>query len=164
MSGAVLLRVPAALAYRELASRTVAAVAKLSQGGPSGPGSSATRRFTNELLSAVGEAFNNIVIHAYAHTEPGAVEIELTWSPEQVVVEVRDTGASFDFDAVPLPDLEAPQEKGMGVFIIRSFVDEAEYRAGCPNVLVLTKRSVIGDRSPKTGRGRSGHHRLASGQ
>jgi serine/threonine-protein kinase RsbW len=114
-------------------------------------------------MSAVGEAFNNVVLHAYAHTEPGDVEIELGWTPEQVVVEVRDTGASFDFSAVPLPDLESPQEKGMGVFIIRSFVDEAEYRAGCPNVLVLTKRSVSGDRGPKTSRGRTGHHRLASG-
>jgi serine/threonine-protein kinase RsbW len=160
MSGSVLLRVPAGLAYRELACRTVAAVCKLSQGGAEAARVSATRRFTNELMSAVGEAFNNIVIHSYAQTEPGAVEIELAWTPEQVVVEVRDTGLSFDFDAVPVPDLECPQEKGMGVFIIRSFVDEAKYRAGCPNVLVLTKRSVIADRAPKTSR-RGG--RLASG-
>ena len=160
MSGSVLLRVPAALAYRELACRTVTAVCKLSQGGTDAARVSATRRFANELMSAVGEAFNNIVIHAYADTEPGTVEIELAWSPEQVVVEVRDTGASFDFDAVPLPDLECPQEKGMGVFIIRSFVDDAKYRAGSPNVLVLTKRSVIA--GPKTTR-RGGHHRLASG-
>jgi serine/threonine-protein kinase RsbW len=163
MSGAVLLRVPAVLAYRELACRTVAAVCKLSQGGSNGAGATATRRFANELMSAVGEAFNNIAIHSYAHTEPGSVEIELAWTPEQVVVEVRDTGASFDFASVPMPDLECPQESGMGVFIIRSFVDEAEYRAGCPNVLVLTKRSVGAERAPKTSRGRGGHHRLASG-
>ncbi len=162
MSGAVLLRVPAALAYRELASRTVAAVCKLSHTRPGMPGGG-SRRFTNELMSAVGEAFNNVVLHAYAGTESGAVELELSWTPETVVVQVKDTGMSFDFDAVPLPNLELPQEKGMGVFIIRSFVDEAEYRAGCPNVLTLTKRTSITDRGPKTSRGRGGHRRVASG-
>jgi serine/threonine-protein kinase RsbW len=163
MSGAVVLRVPAVLAYRELACRTVAAVCKLSQGRGNWASAAANRRFTNELMSAVGEAFNNIAIHSYAHTEPGAVEIELAWTPEQIVVEVRDTGASFDFASVPAPDLESPQESGMGVYIIRAFVDEAEYRAGCPNVLVLTKRSVGGERAPRSGRGRGGHHRLSSG-
>ncbi len=150
MSGSVLLRVPAALAYRELACRTVAAACKLSQGENGRSLTAAGRRFTNELMSAVGEAFNNVVLHAYAGGVTGAVEVELQWSPERVVVEVRDTGNSFDLDAVPIPDLEQPQEKGMGVFIIRSFVDEVVYRAGCPNVLTLTKR-VVARSSSKSG-------------
>ena len=139
MSGTVLLKVPAALAYREMASRTVSAVCKLAQGAAGKAGGEAAQRFTNELLSAVGEAFNNVVMHAYAGREAGTVELELFWNEAQVVVQMRDSGSSFDFDAVPTPDLSALNETGMGVFIIRSFVDHVEHRPGSPNVLVLTK-------------------------
>lgn len=138
MRGSVLLRVPAALTYRELACRTVAAICKLCEG--TRVRGDATGRFTNEFMSAVGEAFNNVVIHAYSNSGDGMVEMELEWSKDHVAVEMRDTGAPFDFDAVPNLDLSSPHEKGMGVYIIRSFVDHVDYRAGPPNVLVLTKR------------------------
>jgi anti-sigma regulatory factor (Ser/Thr protein kinase) len=161
MRGSVLLRVPAALEYRELTCRTVSAVCKLAQGG-TGKGAAA-RRFSNELMSAVGEAFNNVVFHAYAHTTGGTVEIDLDWTSDRVVVEVRDHGACFDFDAVPIPDLGTPQEQGMGVFIIRAFVDQVEYRPGAPNVLVLTKRVLRADSEPRSGRARGGQRRSASG-
>ncbi|MFC1643314.1 ATP-binding protein [Myxococcota bacterium] len=141
MSGVLVLRLPALLAHREQACRTVSAVCKLSQSAVGRFDSQAADRFTHELVSAVGETFNNVVLHAYAKSPPGMVELECQWDPERVVVQVRDMGQSFDFNAVPQPDLELPHEKGMGVFIIRSFVDEVEYRAGPPNVLVLTKRA-----------------------
>ena len=136
----VLLSVPASLAYRQLACRAVSAVAGLCVGAFGGASPTVARRFTNELVSAVGEAFNNVVLHAYADSAQGTVDLELAWSSAQVVVELHDTGASFDFDAVRDPDLNALHEKGVGVYIIRSFVDRAEYRSGTPNVLVLTKR------------------------
>jgi serine/threonine-protein kinase RsbW len=161
MSRNVLLRVPATLAYRQLTCRTVAAVCKLSLDQAGAGRSAAARRFADEFMSAVGEAFNNVVIHAYANTGEGDIELELFWDAEQVVVEMRDSGTQFDFDAVPPLDLDAPHEGGMGVYIIRSFVDQAEYRAGSPNVLVLTKRAVSADSETRPSRGRQ--RRAASG-
>lgn len=136
----VLLKVPATFAYRELTCRTVAAVAKLCLGMKEPLGGEAARRFTNELVSAVGEAFNNVVMHAYAGSDGGTIELELEWTADHVVLEMRDTGEAFDLEAVPDLDLETAHENGMGVHIIRSFVDEVEYRPGAPNVLVLKKR------------------------
>ncbi|MBN1609823.1 MAG: ATP-binding protein [Polyangiaceae bacterium] len=135
----VLLRVPAGLAYRELACRTVSTVCKMCVAVES---TVATRRFSNELMSAVGEAFNNIVIHAYGG-RGGTIELRLTYDEEQVTVELLDDGVPFDFDGVPELDLRSAHEKGMGVHIIRSFVDEAQYRPGPPNVLALTKRTMF---------------------
>jgi serine/threonine-protein kinase RsbW len=139
--GGVLLRVSATLAYRELASRTVATVCKMS--GRRTATAESAGRFTNELVSAVGEAFNNVVLHAYAEREPGEVELRLRWTDAAVVVEMRDWGQPFDLAAVSEPDLDQGQESGMGVFIIRSFVDEVAYTAGQPNVLTLTKRFPV---------------------
>jgi serine/threonine-protein kinase RsbW len=37
------------------------------------------------------------------------------------------------------PDLDALPESGLGLFIMRSFMDKVIYTAGAPNVLSLTK-------------------------
>jgi anti-sigma regulatory factor (Ser/Thr protein kinase) len=143
----VLLKVPATLAYRELMCRTVSAVGKLYLQAAGPQRGSAARRFANELMSAVGEAFNNVVLHAYRGSGQGTVELKLSCSESHITVQMRDNGAPFDFDAVPELNLDKPHEQGMGVHIIRSFVDSVEYRPGPPNILVLTKRVA----SPKSG-------------
>ena len=136
----VLLKVPATLAYRELTCRTVSAVGKLYLQAAGAQRGSTARRFADELMSAVGEAFNNVVIHAYSRSGQGTVELELRCSEALITVEMRDYGAPFDFDAVPELNLDRPHEQGMGVHIIRCFVDSVQYRPGPPNILVLTKR------------------------
>lgn len=145
MSGAVTLRLPANMAYRTLACRTASTVGKLAQGAARARDVRAALRFTHELVSAVVETFNNVVLHAYGKAGAGTVELELRWSADGVVVEIRDTGKSFDLEAVPTPNLDLPQERGMGVYIIRSCMDQVEYQAGPPNVFVLTKLSTSGN-------------------
>lgn len=93
-------------------------------------------------MSAFGEAFNNIAIHGYGCAATGQVEIDIEPSPDRLTLIVRDTGKSFDPEAVPMPNLEGLPESGMGLYIIRSFMDVVEYRPGSegrPNVLTLVK-------------------------
>ena len=105
--------------------------------------------FLDEFVSAFGEAFNNVVLHSYAGMDPpGAVQIDIAWDSEKITACLMDEGKSFDPGSVPSPDLEALPESGMGLFIIRSFVDELEYVAGPPNVVRLTKLL-----RPRSGRG-----------
>ena len=40
------------------------------------------------------------------------------------------------------PDLESLPESGLGIFIIKSFMDQVVYRPGAPNLLEMTKRIV----------------------
>jgi anti-sigma regulatory factor (Ser/Thr protein kinase) len=63
------------------------------------------------LLLAVGEACANSVEHAYRHTEPGDVEVEMRHSESGFDVEVRDSG-SFQ------PSVE-PGDRGRGTEIMR---------------------------------------------
>jgi serine/threonine-protein kinase RsbW len=134
----VKLQVPARLDYRELAIRTVALVCKVALRARS-PNTPAPDEITNHLVSAVGEAFNNAVIHAYKGLPPGQISIVTEFNATRIVIEVLDNGLSFDPKAVPAPDLDGLPESGMGLHIIRSFADEVEYCAGPPNVLRLTK-------------------------
>ncbi|MFZ5892898.1 MAG: ATP-binding protein [Myxococcota bacterium] len=133
----VKLHVPARLDYRELATRTVALVCKVAiSRGQSG---AQREELTNELVSAVGEAFNNVVLHGYRGSLNGDLSIVTEFDAKRIVVELLDNGASFDPAAVAVPDLGGLPESGLGLYIIRSFADEVEYSAGPPNVLRLVK-------------------------
>ena len=96
--------------------------------------------FSIDLLSAVGEAYNNIVLHGYAGRTPGPIRMRIRKCSRGVKVEISDMGASFDPAQAPAPDLASLPESGIGIFLMRSMVDELSYVAGCPNVLTLVKR------------------------
>jgi len=130
------LRVPGELQYRDLAIRVVAAACKLVRDDEK----SGDRDFESQVVSAFGEAFNNVAIHGYEGRERGDVDVEIEVEGDRITIYVTDTGSSFDFTNVPEPALDDLPEGGLGVFIIKSFMDEVSYRAGRPNVLRITKR------------------------
>jgi serine/threonine-protein kinase RsbW len=138
MTAVIHLRVPGQLAYRDLATRAVSAACKLVPPNRLERGPSLTD-FTNQVVSAVGEAFNNVVLHGYKGLDPGDVCIDITTHTDRLQVRIADYGHSFDPHSVPIPDLDGLPESGMGLFIIRSFMDIVDYQPGQPNVLVLTK-------------------------
>src|SRR5262245_333830 len=109
----VLVRIPGTLQYRDLAVRAVAAASKLVGTGD--------RTFDDEVVSAFGEAFNNVAIHAYRE-HAGEIEIEIDVGRDWLTIRLKDRGASFDADAVAEPDLDRLPESGLGLFIIRSFM------------------------------------------
>lgn len=125
------VRIPGTLRYRDLAIRAVAAASKLVGTGD--------RDFDDQVVSAFGEAFNNIALHSYRE-RPGEIEVEIDIGGDWITIRLLDRGASFDYSAVKEPDLDAMPESGLGLFIIRSFMDEVCYAAGAPNVLSMTKR------------------------
>ena len=136
---AIQLKVEGQLAQRDVALRTVSAACRevLAR----------TKRTTNQrrvlhhVISAVGEAFNNIAVHGYRDREPGFVEIEVRVDRRgRLAVEIRDYGRSFDPRSAAPPNLEALPESGMGIFIMNGLMDEIDYRPGRPNILRLVKR------------------------
>ncbi len=87
------------------------------------------------------EACANVIRHAYKDKN-GSLLLKIWLSSEKVRMEVIDYGPGFDPDAIPVPDFENPQEKGMGLYIIKTAVDffhygYSEQEAG--NVLHLEK-------------------------
>lgn len=78
---------------------------------------------------AVHEGCTNIVDHAYEQ-EPGriGVHLELNWNPAQIIIELHDTGRSFDLSTIQSPSLGEPQVRGYGLFLMREIMDEVVYR------------------------------------
>jgi serine/threonine-protein kinase RsbW len=130
------LSVPGTLDYRDVAMRVVTAATKLVCPGAK---KREVAEFDAQIVSAFGEAFNNVAIHGYAGMQPGNVDIEIEVEGGMLVVRLSDYGRSFELEDVPAPDLDQMPERGMGIFIIRSFMDEVSYVPGRPNVLQMTK-------------------------
>lgn len=135
----ICLEVPGKIECRDMVLRTVSSACKLIIPDTAAR-SSHYSEFTAHMVSAVGEAYNNIVLHGYAGREAGSVRVQIENCSEWMRVIIKDSGTTFDpFQAQP-PDLEALPESGLGIFIMRSFVDEVTYVSGPPNVLTLVKR------------------------
>ena len=77
----------------------------------------------NDLSTAITEAANNVVIHAYRGGE-GPLEVELTVLPGSIQALVRDRGTGI------LPGVEAAEANsgGIGLHVIRTLSDAVEFR------------------------------------
>ncbi len=123
------------LDHRDVALRAGSAACKIVTRRPQGK---AWNDFRMQVVSAVGEAFNNIVLHGYEGRGDGVIEMEIRTRPERISIEMRDYGSSFDPTTVPEPDFDSLPESGWGLFIIKAYMT-ISYTPGRPNVLTLSK-------------------------
>lgn len=131
-----MLRVPGSVAYRAAVLDEVAALCRRALRSAY---SSVPQQFIDELVSAVGEAFNNIAIHAYEGRAGDDVQIEVSFDGYEVTATLRDFGKHFDLETVAPPSLAELPESGLGVYIMLACVDGVTYTPGRPNTLTLRK-------------------------
>lgn len=140
------LSVPGSLLFRDVVLRVTASACRLmrSMADAKQETSRDEHEFDDKVVSAIGEAFNNVAIHAYRGSADGTLDIEFEFDSTALTVRLLDTGKSFDpGDGRPF-DMSELHESGMGLYIVRECMDGVSYRAGnpptTPNVLTLTKR------------------------
>jgi serine/threonine-protein kinase RsbW len=80
-----------------------------------------------DVLTAVTEACNNVVVHAY-DGGPGPLEVELRIRPRRLDVLVRDQGCGI----VPRIQIDDEGLRGVGLAAIQAFTARAELR-GAPD-------------------------------
>lgn len=90
----------------------------------------------------INEALVNVLKHAYLSDEKKKVLVQISVEEDKVIFCFIDWGLSFDPEDVPTPDLEKPAEGGLGLWLIRQFVDELDYKSepDGKNVLRLVKK------------------------
>src|SRR5262245_56431295 len=110
----VRLSVPGTLIYRDVVLRVVASFCRLARVDAMNTKQEASRAanddFDDKIVSAVGEAFNNVAIHGYRGGPPGNVTLELELIRDGVRIRLLDTGAVFDPSAQAAPRLASLPE------------------------------------------------------
>jgi serine/threonine-protein kinase RsbW len=91
-----------------------------------------------KIEMAVGEACSNIVEHAYRTLPPPPPELEVTvheHSDRLEVIILDYSSINFPVDqkpGLPLDDyIETQQRRGLGLYIIKTFVDDVQHRFIC---------------------------------
>lgn len=80
------------------------------------------RAMVDDLRTAVSEACNNVVLHAYPES-PGALIFSLAIHPYAVEAAVRDRGCGIR------PGVAENRGLGMGVVLINSLADSAQFES-----------------------------------
>ncbi len=159
-TGTIRLHLRSVLQHRDLALRAVAMACKMVTARARGR---AWSDFQHQVVSAVGEAFNNIVLHGNggrSGAKAGDIDLRIQTGASRIRIELRDWGPGFDPSAVSPPAIEALPESGLGLHIMQSFMTMS-YRAGRPNLLTLSKRLADRTAAPRTRKRLAGERRTA---
>jgi anti-sigma regulatory factor (Ser/Thr protein kinase) len=95
---------------------------------------------------AADEASSNIIEHAYADTQGGKLEIDVSVSDKELKIIMRDQGKPFDPASVPEPNVKADLSErkigGLGLYLMRKLMDEVSYESSPEggNTLTMIKR------------------------
>jgi len=100
------------------------------------------------LALALEECGSNIVNHALQRDAKQRFQVDLEYTGDSFVIELRDRGSAFDPTMAPERNPHADPDDvpgGWGIQLVRRYTDEIQYRreAG-ENVLRLTKRFGTG--------------------
>lgn len=95
-----------------------------------------------DIKVAVGEACNNAVLHGACQED---FKISFLVENSEFIVEVLDCGNGFSVEEYNEPDLMNPGENGLGIFIMRSLMDDVTVSSevGQGTKIRMVKRLVV---------------------
>jgi serine/threonine-protein kinase RsbW len=93
-----------------------------------------------DLKLAVAEACTNCIQHA---SGGDSVAITCQMFPDKIVVKVEDSGAGASVGALTPRRLGEPKVGGLGVFLIRSLMDDVEYELNPESGTKLTMTKFL---------------------
>ena len=87
------------------------------------------------------EAMVNAIKYANSKDPEKLVHIVINISEDALVIKVFDKGQGFDINTIPSPDFNRLEDRGRGIFLIRSLMDSVCYKkVRNGNVLEMSKK------------------------
>lgn len=78
-----------------------------------------------DIKVAVAEACTNAIKHGLCHNHKN-FRIKFSVEYDKMIIDIIDEGSGFVCENIQEPDLMNPKEGGLGIFIIKSLMDEVE--------------------------------------
>lgn len=79
-----------------------------------------------DIKVAVGEACNNAILHSESDD---LFDLNFIVEKDKLSIEVTDNGKGFNLMEYEAPDLENPVGNGLGIFIMKSLMDDVKIDA-----------------------------------
>lgn len=97
-----------------------------------------------DIVLAVAEACQNVIVHAYAERNAGDILLDLRRADDGIIITVTDFAPAIDQDSVRPRDLDDVRPGGLGTHFLNELMDTVEFLPppeGTGNVLQMTKRT-----------------------
>lgn len=89
------------------------------------------------------EAMVNAIKHSGPKEPEKLVRIVISLHSDDLTIRVYDDGQGFDINSIPAPNFDDLEDRGRGIFLIRSLMDSVCYRKNCKeNILEMKKKLV----------------------
>ena len=90
-----------------------------------------------DMKVCVSEACTN----AIKHSKKDEFQVKFYVYPDRLTIEGLDDGIGYDIDSLASPDLKNPKTSGLGIFIIKTLMDEVEIKScdKCGTIIKMTK-------------------------
>jgi anti-sigma regulatory factor (Ser/Thr protein kinase) len=98
---------------------------------------------TRDIVLAVGEACQNVILHAYEGRGDGPILLDILESPDRMILRVTDFGPAVATATLRPRDLRELRPGGLGTYFIQNVMDTADFSrspTGVGNVLQMSKR------------------------
>jgi serine/threonine-protein kinase RsbW len=90
-----------------------------------------------DLKIAIAEACTNAIQHAYKNGNHRRIDIKFFIEEDKLRIEVEDMGKGFQPEKIKkLPEDLLEKERGLGIFLIKSLVDEVEFESSKKGTVV----------------------------
>jgi serine/threonine-protein kinase RsbW len=98
------------------------------------------KSFASDVELCVSEACTNAIKYGRSAEKEDNISLYFQIHPDKLVIKVQDKGSGFNLNKLPAPDLESLPERGYGLYIIRSKMDDVQYsRTEKGNFLTMKK-------------------------
>lgn len=82
----------------------------------------------SDVELCVSEACTNAIKYGGSRNGEDVISIYFQIYEDRLVLKVQDKGCGFNMNSLPDPDIASHPERGYGLYIIRSKMDEVQYR------------------------------------
>lgn len=132
--GEIMVTFPSTLEYVHLAT-TVASNAAAIAGFD--------KAVAGKVAVATDEAVTNVIKHAYGSQPNHRITLKAEITPESLTLKVVHTGKALTNEEVKLPNMSEyirdRRRGGLGLYIIKQFMDEVDYLVGQEHCCQMTK-------------------------
>jgi len=97
-----------------------------------------------DIKVAIAEACTNVIKHGVCEKKDNYL-IDFDVDEEKMIIIIKDQGNGFCSQEICEPDLTCPREGGLGIFIIKSLMDEVEIKSAIGNGTTIRMIKYLGD-------------------